>query len=110
MSRLNKGKRPQLQPVSEKMRRTFAVLAEDVATWPGVSMKLMFGFRAVYREGVVFAMLPDKRSLEVADSIAFKKGGKWVSFEVKGEEGISGALGVLENAYEGLRSKLIKLE
>jgi len=102
MSRSNKGKRPKLPPVSGEMRRTFTLLAEEVATWPEVSMKLMFGLRAVYRGGVVFAMLPDKRSLEVADAIAFKKGGKWVSFEVKGEEGISGALGVLEKAYQGL--------
>ena len=99
MLRSNKGKRPKLPPVSEEMRRTFALLAEEVATWPEVSMKLMFGFRAVYRGGAIFAMLPDKRSLEVADAIAYKKGGEWVSFEVKEEE-IRGAIAVLEKAYE----------
>jgi hypothetical protein len=99
MSRTNKGKRPKLPPVSEGMRRTFALLAEELATWPGVSTKLMFGFRAVYREGIVFAMLPDKRSLEVPDAIAYKEG-EWKAFEVKGEEGIGGALAVLERAYE----------
>jgi hypothetical protein len=92
-------KRPELPPVSEEMRRTFALLAEEVGMWPGVSTKLMFGFRAVYREGVVFAMLPDKRSLEVQDSIAYKDGAEWKSFEMKGEEGIGGALAVLEKAY-----------
>jgi hypothetical protein len=106
MSRLNKGKRPKLPPVSEEMRRSFALLAGEVAGWPGVSMKLMFGFRAIYREGVVFAMLPYKRSLAVADAVAFKKGGTWVSLEVKGEEGISGALGVLEKAYEAAVERL----
>jgi hypothetical protein len=104
MSRLNKGKRPKLPPVSAEMRRTSALLAEEVATWPEVTMKLMFGFRAIYRGGVVFAMLPDKRSLEVADAVAYRNGGKWVTFEVKGEEGISRALGVLERAYEEGRS------
>ncbi len=104
MPRSNKANRPKLPPVSEEMRRTFALLAEEVATWPGVSTKLMFGFRAVYREGVIFAMLPDKRSLEVADAVAYKKGGKWVTFEVKGEDEISRALGVLEKAYEEGRS------
>jgi hypothetical protein len=92
-------KRPELPPVSEEMRRTFALLAEEVGMWPGVSTKLMFGFRAVYREGVVFAMLPDKRSLEVQDSIAYKDGAEWKAFEVEGEEGIRAALAVLEKAY-----------
>jgi hypothetical protein len=103
MSRSNKANRPKLPAVSEEMRRTFALLAEEVAAWPEVSMKLMFGFRAVYRGGVIFAMLPDKRSLEVADAVAYKKGGKWVTFEVKGEE-IRGAIAVLEKAYEEGRS------
>jgi hypothetical protein len=44
-------------------------------------------------------MLPDKRSLEVADSIAYKEGEEWKAFEVKGEAGIGGALRVLEKAY-----------
>jgi hypothetical protein len=97
MSRMIKGKRPKLPPVSEEMRRTFALLAEELGGWRGVSTKLMFGLRAVYRDGVIFAMLPDKRSLEVADAIAYKVGEEWKAFEVKE---IGGALGVLEKAYE----------
>jgi hypothetical protein len=80
------------------MRRIFALVSEEVGKWPEVTTRLMFGLRAVYRKGVVFAMLPDKRSLEVPDSIAYKEGGEWKSFEVK-EEGIGAALGVLERAY-----------
>jgi len=99
MSRSKKADRPKLPPVSEGMRRTFALLAEEAATWPGVSLKLMFGLRAVYREGVVFAMLPDKRSLEVVDAIAYKEGKEWKAFEVKSEGGIREALAVLERAY-----------
>src|ERR1700691_1716849 len=103
--RRTKKNRPKLPPVSEGMRRTFALLAGELGTWPGVSTKLMFGFRAIYREGVVFAMLPDKRSVEVADAIAYKEGGEWKAFEVKGEDGIRGALAVLERAYStALRS------
>ena len=97
MARISKGKRPKLPPVSEEMRRTFALLAEEVGGWPGVSTRLMFGFRAVYREGVIFAMLPDKRSLEVADAISYKVGEEWRAFEVRE---IGGALAVLERAYE----------
>ena len=94
-----KKNRPKLPPVSEGMRRIFALLAGEVGAWPGVSTKPMFGFRAIYREGVVFAMLPDKRSLEVADAIAYKDGGEWRTFEVKDEDGIRGALAVLERVY-----------
>jgi hypothetical protein len=99
MSRTKKGNRPKLPPVSEGMRRTFSLLAEELAAWPGVTTKLMFGLRAIYRDRVVFAMLPDKRSLEVADAIAYKEGKEWKAFEVKGERGIRGALAVLERAY-----------
>src|SRR5580692_8702791 len=98
MPRSNTRKRPKLPPVSEEMRRIFALIAEEVGTWPQVSTRLMFGFRAVYRRGVVFAMLPDKRSLEVVDSIAYKDGGEWRSLEVKSEAGIGEALAVLERS------------
>jgi hypothetical protein len=103
MARTKKGTRPKLPPVSEAMRHTFALLAEEVAAWPEVSTKLMFGFRALYRGGVIFAMLPDKRSMEVADAIAYKEGVGWKTFEVKGEEGIGAALAVLEKAYAIVR-------
>jgi hypothetical protein len=67
----------------------------------------MFGLRAVYRKGVIFAMLPDKRSFEIPDGIAYKEGGKWKVFEVGDEQGIGRVLGVLEKAYElaGRREK-----
>ena len=102
MARMKKS-RPQLPPVSDEMRRTFALLAEEVAAWPGVSTKLMFGLRAIYRDGMVFAMLPDKRSLELPDAIAYKTGAEWKSFEVKSEAEIGGALAVLEDAYATAR-------
>jgi hypothetical protein len=62
--------RPKLVPVSEEMRRVYGLLAEELEGWPEVRTRGMSGLRAVYRSGVVFAMLPDKRSLELADSIA----------------------------------------
>ena len=83
------------------MKHACALLAQEVSGWPGVTTRLMFGFRAVYREGVVFAMLPDKRSLEIANSIAYKDGGTWKSFEVVDVRGIGRALGILEKAYRG---------
>jgi hypothetical protein len=96
-------RRIKLPKPSEGMNRAFATIAEDVSGWPGVSTRLMFGMRAMYREGVVFGMIPEKRSFKVVDGIAHKVGGKWVAFEVKGEEGIREALMVLEKAYEAVR-------
>ena len=96
-------RRIQLPKPSEEMRRTFLLLTEEVGQWQGVSTRLMFGLRAIYRDGQIFAMLPDKRSLEVADAIAYKAGGAWMAFEVKGEEGIGEALAVLEKAYATAR-------
>jgi hypothetical protein len=81
------------------MKRVSALLAMEVAGWPDVSMRPMFGLRAVYRQGVIFAMLPDKRCFETPDGIAYKKGGKWKVFEVGDEQGIGRALVVLEKAY-----------
>jgi len=72
--------RTKLPLVPEEMRRVFSLLAEEVCTWPDVHTRLMFGFRAVYRGG-----------------------GKWLAFEVKGEEGIGEVLAVLESAYARAR-------
>jgi hypothetical protein len=76
-----------------------ALLGEELGNWPGVTTRPMFGLRAVYRNGVIFAMLPDKRSFEIPDGIAYKEGGKWRVFELGDERGIAAALGVLEKAY-----------
>ena len=81
------------------MKRTSVLLAEELANWPGVTMRPMFGLRAIYRDGVIFGMLPDKRSFEIPDGIAYKKDGKWTVFDAGDERGIAKALGVLEKAY-----------
>jgi hypothetical protein len=95
--------RPKLPPVSDEMRRVSVLIAAEVCGWPDVSTRLMFGLRAIYRKGVVFAMLPDKRSLEVKDGVAYKEDGKWKAVEISGEEGIGRALAVLEKAYATAR-------
>ena len=79
----------------------YALVGEEVLRWPGVSTRLMFGLRAMYRSGVVFAMLPDKRSLKVRNSIAYIEDGNWKSFEMENEAGVGGALATLEKAYKG---------
>jgi hypothetical protein len=98
-------KRPKLVPVSEEMRRICEMLARELLRWPDVSMRPMFGMRAVYRGKVVFAMLPDKRALENPKAIAYKrfevqsKDEKWKLFELESEEHIGSALAHLERAY-----------
>src|SRR5713101_3511897 len=101
-----RGKRPKLVPVSEEMRRICELLARELLRWPNVSMRPMFGMRAVYREKVVFAMLPDKRALENPKAIAYKRfevrgkdAEKWKLFELENEEHIAGALVHLDMAY-----------
>jgi hypothetical protein len=81
------------------MKHVYAQLEEEVACWPDVSMRLMFGLRAIYRKKVIFALLPDKRALESPTAIAYKQGGKWVLFEVRDENDIGRALTVIERAY-----------
>jgi hypothetical protein len=81
------------------MKRVSALLAAELAGWPDVSTRPMFGLRAVYRQGVIFAMLPDKRCFESPNGIAYKEGGRWKVFDVGDERGIGRALGVLEKSY-----------
>jgi hypothetical protein len=101
-----RGKRPKLVPVSEEMRRICELLARELLRWPDVSMRPMFGMRAVYRRKVVFAMLPDKRALENPKAIAYKRfevqskeNEKWKLFELENEENIGRALIHLDKAY-----------
>jgi hypothetical protein len=101
-----RGKRPKLVPVSEEMRRTSEMLARELLRWPDVSMRPMFGMRAVYRRNVAFAMLPDKRALENPRAIAYKRfevqskeDEKWKLFELENEEHVGRALVHLDKAY-----------
>jgi len=99
-------KRPKLVPVSEEMRRICEMLARELLCWPDVSIRPMFGMRAVYRGKVVFAMLPDKRALENPKAIAYKRfevqgkdDEKWKLFELENEQHIGRALVHLNRSY-----------
>ncbi len=81
------------------MKRASTLLAAELTDWPDVSTRPMFGLRAVYHKGVIFAMLPDKRCFESPGGIAYKERGKWQVFEVGDEREIGKALVVLEEAY-----------
>ena len=81
------------------MQHIAAMLAQELAGWPHVSTKPMFGLRAHFRETKIFAMLPEKRSFEVPNGIAFKENGKWKLFEIADQSVVAAALAVLEKAY-----------
>jgi hypothetical protein len=64
--------RVKAKPVSEEMAHLCSLLASELLTWPEVTGKPMFGLRAFYRGATVFAMFPEKRSLEQPNAIWYK--------------------------------------
>jgi len=92
--------------VSDEMRHLCALIEGEVQQWPEVTTRPMFGFRACYRKGVIFALLPETRALETPESIAYKlpadgarEGEKWRSYETHGPESVRSALALLNQAY-----------
>jgi hypothetical protein len=111
-------------PVSEEMKRLGALLAAELETWPGVSVRPMFGMLGVWRGKRIFAALPRTRSLGRDNAVLlkfskmtakrqvrmeaeprfgeFSFGGKakWHRFRVQSEREISDLLAWLAEAYE----------
>ena len=83
------------------------MLGEELVRWPDVRTNPMFGMRAFYRGKIVFAMIPDKRAFENADSIMYKfadaaekkEGKKWTLFKLTSAEELGAALEILDKAY-----------
>ena len=109
--------RPKLYRASEEMKQWAAMLAGDLATWPGVRSKPMFGLVGFYRDDKIFAALPRTRALTAPHSIIFKFHAEnaatrkarrqlqaypatgWLSFELRSPAGLRAALGWLDLAY-----------
>jgi hypothetical protein len=70
---------PRFHKLSPEMQRWAAMLAEELAQWPGVTTKPMFGFTGFYRKGVIFAAVPKSRAMGSPSSVIFKlpEGSKW---------------------------------
>jgi hypothetical protein len=108
--------------VSEEMKQWSALLASELATWPAVTSRRMFGMTVFYRRAMVFAALPLTRSFDTPRSIAFKlykrtpqvsklltsdtrimrperEDGKWISLEMGSEKDLSDALKWFDMAY-----------
>ena len=96
-----------LLPASHEIQEWCSILEQEMMHWPGVKVSHVFGTRAFYHRKVMFAMLPDKRSLESSTAISFITPGKdhenqtaiWQTFELKDQNHIKAAIESLETAY-----------
>ncbi len=112
------------------MRAWAAALEKELLTWPKVTVKGMFGFRAFYRAGQIFAALPRTRALVGSNLVEFKlmtpsprlltraradervrvnpeaKAG-WASFELRSEADLRDALVWLDRSWRGAHGKRI---
>src|ERR1700749_3686707 len=97
-----------LLPVSEEMREWCSILAEEMKQWPGVKVSHLFGTVAFHRRKIMFAMLPDKRSVEGSSAILFRahvngtnaRGADWQTFELTKPEMVTDAITLLDKAYK----------
>lgn len=112
---------PKLYKVSEELKEWAALLAGELATWPGVRSKPMFGLVSFYRKDKIFAAVPRTRALVSPHSIIFKFQAEnaetrkarrelhgypargWVSFELHSAKDLQAALRWLDLAYRMAR-------
>ena len=60
-----------LLAAAPEVREWCSILEQEMMHWPGVKVGHIFGTRAFYHRKVMFAMLPDKRSLQSSTAISF---------------------------------------
>src|SRR5262249_49911681 len=115
--------RPKLPKISEEMKAWSAALGAEVAWWPGISTRGMFGFTALYRSDQIFAVLPRTRGMGTPNSIAFKlespsartrkllgtdsrvgetqmQAARWFTFELNSDQDLHDGLEWIGRAYE----------
>lgn len=119
------SQRPKLLPISEEMRQWSALLESEVLSWPGMIVKRMFGFRALYRGNRIFAALPHSRGFGPDASILLKfdpvppallkraqgddrlkgntPGNGWFSFTLNSDTDLHDALEWLNHSYESAK-------
>jgi len=88
-----------------------AFLERELASWPQVSTKPMFGMLAFYRGKRIFAALPRTRALGADNALIYKlptgaAGAGWNTVELTQDTaGMKDALRCLERAYRQARKK-----
>ena len=121
-----KRSQPEAEPaklyrVSEELRDWAGMLGAELATWPRVRSRPMFGLVSFYRGKKIFAALPRTRDLTSPHSIIFKfhaenaatrkarrqlqtyPTAKWLSFELRSPEDLGTALQWLDLAYRSAK-------
>ena len=111
---------------SEEMKAWSAALSAELADWPNVSTRPMFGFTAVYRKKRIFAVLPRTRGIGSPNAIAFKlenagprvmsrlraepriqttvmRARRWFALELSSNGDLKDALDWLARAYEAAK-------
>jgi hypothetical protein len=106
------------------MKAWSAALASEASAWPGVKVRPMFGFTALYCKDRIFAALPRTRGMGTPNSLAFKFADPspaivkkleadirirttvmqktcWFTFEIPSDSDLRDALQWLNRAYEG---------
>jgi hypothetical protein len=94
-------------PVTQEMHDWCALLGKEMLHWPGVTMCHVFDTCAFYHRKVLFAILPDRRTLSSSTAISFRNGCKnqadqdedWQTFELTNGDLVNSVLVALEKAY-----------
>ena len=107
------ARRPALPKTDAEMQRWCAQLEDEVAGWPAVTSRPMFGLLAFYRAKRIFAAVPRTRALHTPFSLLLKlpgvdddrlvasgPGAGWVGFELASAADIPTALRYLGQAYQ----------
>jgi len=103
--------------VDAETQRLSAVVEADVSTWPGVTVRAMFGMRAFYRGPTIFAAVPWTRAMRTANSLIVKlpkarethaalgrgPGADWATFALDSAEDLPEALRWIGRAYDRAR-------
>jgi len=113
-------------PISEQMRHWSALLETELAAWPTITARPMFGFRAYFRGAAMFAAMPRTKSFGHGNSLIVKfkpmaaallerakkderldtsrlSGNGWLTFEINSEADLSGALWWIEQAHDAAK-------
>jgi hypothetical protein len=114
MTKKQRPPREKFARVPEEIRRLSVLLEEEALRWPEVSARSMFGMRALYRKGVIFALLPETKMIDRPTAIGYKfadrpearrEGHQWQLFDVGSEADIAGALQILGEAHRKAGAK-----
>ena len=109
------------------MKEWSALLAGELHSWPQITTKKMFGFLAFYRNGTIFAALPQTRGFDSPSSLIFKfhpmapkllkraktdermdtstrvPGRGWFSYQLRTQADLRDVVWWLSQAYEAAR-------